>query len=60
MEEGRYLSFQVIQGMYLDAALMLAELSPPKYIQAQRDGRGIESIDVTVKFEDVKKKKKPL
>ena len=53
MKEGRNLSFQVIQGMYLDTTLMLAELSPPEDIQAQRDGRGIKSINVTVKFEDV-------
>ena len=53
MEEGRNLSFQVIQGMYLDTALMLTELCPPEDIQAQRDGRGIESIDVAVKLEDI-------
>ena len=53
MKEGRNLSFQVIQGMYLDATLMFAEFSPPEDIQAQRDGRGIKSINVTVKFEDV-------
>ena len=52
MEKGRNLSLQVIQGMYLDTTLVLAELSPPEDIQAQRDGRGIESIDVAVKLED--------
>lgn len=40
--------------MYLDATLMFAEFSPPEDIQAQRDGRGIESIDVTVKLEDIR------
>ena len=39
--------------MYLDTALMLAELSPPKHIQAQRYGRGVESIDISVKLEDI-------
>jgi len=34
MEEGWNLSFQVIQGMYLDTTLMLAEFSPPEDIQA--------------------------
>ena len=53
MEEGWNLSLQVIQGMYFDTTLMLAELSPPEDIQAQRDGRGIESIDVTVQLEDI-------
>ena len=54
MEKGWNLSFQVIQGMYLDTTLMLAELSPPEDIQAQRDGRGIESIDVAVELEDIR------
>ena len=34
MEEGWNLSLQVIQGMYLDTTLMLAELSPLEDIQA--------------------------
>jgi hypothetical protein len=33
---------------------VLAELSPPEDIQAQRYGCGIESIDVAVKLEDVR------
>ena len=40
--------------MDFDSTLMLTELGPPKDIQAQRYGRGIESIDVTVKLEDVR------
>ena len=41
--------------MYLDTALMLAELSPPEDIKAERDGCGIEGIDVTVKFKDIRR-----
>ena len=39
--------------MDLDSTLMLTELGPPEHIQAQGYGRGIESIDVTVRLEDV-------
>lgn len=38
--------------MYLYTALMLAELSPPEDIKAERDGRGVEGIDIAVKLED--------
>ena len=54
VEEGRNQSLQVIEGMDFYPAHVLAELSPPEDIQAQRYGRGIESIDVTVKLEDVR------
>ena len=54
MEECRHLGLDVIEGVYLDATLMLAELGPPKHGQTQVDGRGIESIDIATKFEDVR------
>lgn len=54
MEECRHLSLDVIEGVYLDAALMLAEFGPPKHGQTQVDGRGIESIYTATEFEDVR------
>ena len=53
MEECRHLSIYVIEGVYLDTALMLAELGPPKHGQTQVDGRGIESIYTATEFEDI-------
>ncbi len=38
--------------MHLDAALTLAELRPLEHRQTQVDGGRIESVDMTVKFED--------
>ena len=54
VEECRHLSLDVIEGVYLDAALMLAELGPPKHGQTQVDGRGIESIYTATEFEDIR------
>lgn len=54
MEECRHLRLDVIEGVYLDAALMFAELGPPKHGQTQVDGRGIKSIYAATEFEDVR------
>lgn len=54
MEECRHLRLDVIEGVYLDAALMFVELGPPKHGQTQVDGRGIKSIYAATEFEDVR------
>ena len=53
MEERRHRSLQVVEEVYLHAALPLAELGPPEDRQAERYRGRIERIDVSVQLEDV-------
>ena len=52
-EEGRHRSLQVVEEVYLNAALPLAELGPPEHRQAKRYRGRVERIEVPVQLEDV-------
>lgn len=39
--------------MYLYTAFPLSKLCPPKHLQTEVDGRGVESINIATEFEDV-------
>lgn len=53
MEELWNLCLHIIQSVDFDTTLLLSELGPPEYVQAQIYGCGVKGIDVTTEFENV-------
>ena len=55
MYEGWNLSLYVVQSVYFDTTLMLTKLSPWEQLKTEVNRCRVEGIDVTIKFEDVRR-----
>lgn len=53
VKEGGYLRLNVIQRVYFDATLPFPEQGPVKDAEAEVNGSGIESVDITSQLEDL-------